>query len=204
MDLIQVNYSENSVNAKDVYDFVFEGQEKKTPFHKWISRAISRFDFEEGKDFQPFLSISSGGRRPIDYVVTIEMAKELSMVYPTPNSKKARKYFLKCEKIAKEVYATRKIGIELRKTLTDKIKESNENERMKGYAYPTYTKLAYKLCGIEYSKDKDFRDNLNKVQLKRVQIAEKMISTLLEMGKEYTEIKDTLSPIFKSTSYINE
>ena len=43
-----------------------------------------------------------------DYIITIEMAKELSMLSKTPNGKQARKYFIQCEKKLKEVASSQK------------------------------------------------------------------------------------------------
>lgn len=197
MELIKVNYSKNSVNARDVYDFVFEGKKTKTAFNVWISRVITRYGFKEGKDFQSFLIKSTGGRPKTDYAVTVEMAKELAMISPTENSRKIRKYFIKCEQIAKETYAERKALREKRMTFTDAIQESGENERMHGHGYSLYTKMTYKLAGIEYKKQNDFRDTLNADQLERVQIIEGFIQLLLKTGKEYADIKDYIAPLFK-------
>ena len=88
------------------------------------------------------------------------------------------------------------VGIETRKTLTDKIKDSGENDRMHGFAYSGYTKLVYKLCGIKYKKIDNFRDTLTIEELERVKNVESMIKPLLEIKKEYSEIKDILYPIF--------
>ena len=203
MELIKIDYSNNAISARAVYDFVFEGKEKKTPFSMWISRAVNKYDFKEGEDFQTFLLKSSGGRNPIDYAVTIDMAKELAMVAPTKNGKKARRYFIKCEKEYKKQKLSRLVSIELRKTLTEKIKESGENERMHGFAYSGYTKLAYNLCNIKYEKKDNFRDTLNKEQLDRVKTVESMIKPLLEIGKEYKEIKNVLEPIFRDIKGLN-
>lgn len=202
MDLITV--SDSSVDASDLYNFLFDGCENVTPFYKWIGRRISYYSFEDGKDFRTILSKSSGGRKATVYILSLDMAKELSMVEKTKRGKQARKYFLKCEKIAKEVYRQRGIEIEARKTLTDKVKESGENERMHGHGYSTYTKLAYKLCGIKYVKQENFRDTLSSDEKARVKTAETMISTLLEMGREYGEIKDYLSPLFEKKKIAKE
>jgi len=197
MDLITI--SDNSVMAKDLYEFLFFDVKNKTSFHHWIGRRIKEYGFEDGKDYRSFLTVRSDGkkgRQAKGYVLSIDMAKELSMVEKTARGKQARKYFIKCEKIAKEIYANRKVEIEARKTLTDKVKESGEDERMHGHAYSTYTKLAYKLCGIKYVKQDGFRDALSSDEKSRVKTSETMISTLLEMGREYGEIKDYLSPLF--------
>jgi len=43
----------------------------------------------------------AGLRAPIEYHLSIDMAKELSMVERSPQGKKARLYFIECERLAK-------------------------------------------------------------------------------------------------------
>ncbi len=208
LDLIEIVNKNDSVDARDLYEYVFKGQEKKTAFNVWFSRAVNKYDFEEGKDFQSFMIKSTGGRPSVDYAVTKHMGKELCMVAPTANGKKARAYFIKCEEIAKEAYATNKairlLGKEVRKSLTDAVQESGEQERMHGRGYSNYTNMVYELLGIkaEYKSFRkccpkgDFRTTLTPEELKRVELAESLIKPLLELDKQYSEIKDTLKPLF--------
>ena len=209
MDLIKINYANESVNARDVYDFVFDGQHKKTAFNVWITRAVTKYGFIEGKDFQSFMIKSTGGRPKKDYAVTLDMSKELCMVSPTEKGKRARQYFIKCEAIAKEAYANSKalrmIGKDARKSLTDAVQESGENERMHGRGYSNYTNMVYDICGIkddykQFKSDQNshhlYRDTLTAEQLKRVELAESLIKPMLELEKMYTEIKETLKPLF--------
>ena len=94
---------------------------------------------------------------------------------------------------------TRSVGIETRKNMTDKIKDTGENERMHGHGYSTYTKLAYKLIGIKYKKppkNERFRDSLSVEDLDRLETVEDMIKSLLKAGKEYGEIKDLIGVVF--------
>ena len=206
MDLIKINYADNTTSAREVYDFVFKGQEKKTAFNVWISRAIQKYGFIEGQDFQSFMIESTGGRPKRDYSVTVDMGKELAMVSPTPQGKIVRNYFLKCEELLIKKTATRLAGIETRKTLTDSIKESGENERMHGKGYSNYTRLVYQVTGLkedykEYKKHfpkGDYRTSLNPTQLKQIELAESLIKPMLELEKEYSEIKKTLEPLFKT------
>jgi len=85
-----------TVNAKDLYDFL----EVETRYNDWIVRRIEEYDFEDGKDFYSFLSKSTGGRPSRDYALSVDMAKELSMVERTAKGKQARQYFIQCERIA--------------------------------------------------------------------------------------------------------
>lgn len=95
---------QQGVNARDLHDFL----EVKTAFKDWIARRIEDFDFKEDSDFCSFLSESSGGRPSKEYVLTLNMAKELSMVERNEKGKQARQYFIQCEKqlkVAKQQFA---------------------------------------------------------------------------------------------------
>lgn len=87
------------VSARELYEFL----EVKRDFTDWFKYRVGQYDFEEGKDFTTILGKSTGGRPGKDFAITIEMAKELSMVENNEKGKEARKYFIKCEKQAKEL-----------------------------------------------------------------------------------------------------
>jgi len=94
----------------------------------------------------------------------------------------------------------REKGIAIRQALTKALQQSNENERMHGHAYSTYTNLIYKsIFGKdakhlreEYciSKKDELRDFFNPEELQQVQKAEMLVSGLVEYGWGYDEIKD--------------
>lgn len=88
-----------TVNARDLHSFLEVG----TAFKDWISRRIADYAFEKGKDFCSFLSESQGGRPAKDYHLTLDMAKELSMVERNEKGKQARQYFIECERQVKQV-----------------------------------------------------------------------------------------------------
>ena len=82
----------NSVNAREIHKYL----EVKTKFADWIKRAIEKYDFIENIDY----SILSNGNSK-DFVVTLDMAKELCMVSNTEKGKETRKYFIEFEKQGK-------------------------------------------------------------------------------------------------------
>ena len=65
-----------TVSARELHEFL----EVSTAFKDWVSRRIKDYDFIENLDFCSFLSESSGGRPSTEYFITLDMAKELSMV----------------------------------------------------------------------------------------------------------------------------
>ncbi len=64
----------------------------------WARRMAENPCFEENTDFCSILSESTGGRQAQDFVLTLDMAKELSMLEKNEQGRKARRYFIDCEK----------------------------------------------------------------------------------------------------------
>ena len=87
----------NSVNAREIYDYLGLA---KGQFSRWIKTAIEKYDFIQNEDF---LSIDTDVEGVKDYIVTLDMAKELCMVSNTEKGKEARKYFIEFEKQGKNL-----------------------------------------------------------------------------------------------------
>lgn len=94
----------------------------------------------------------------------------------------------------------REKGIAVRQSLTKALQQSNENERMHGHAYSTYTNCIYKVLfgknasqlreqyGIS-AKD-NLRDCFTEEELKAVQSMECLVSGLVDCGWGYDQIKE--------------
>ena len=84
-----------TVSARELHSFL----ESKQEFANWIKNRISEYDFIENQDFLITLSKTPNGGRPSqEYYITLDMAKELSMVERNEKGREARKYFIECEK----------------------------------------------------------------------------------------------------------
>ena len=84
-----------TVNARQLHSFL----RVKSRFNDWIKRRIREFEFKDGVDYIAVLKNEHDGIiEQIDYILTVPMAKELSMVERTPKGKQARKYFMECER----------------------------------------------------------------------------------------------------------
>ena len=73
----------------------------KKDFSDWIKHRIKKYDLIENTDYIVFPHLGenlSGGRPSIEYALTIDCAKELSMVEGSIKGKQARRYFIECEK----------------------------------------------------------------------------------------------------------
>lgn len=77
-------------------------------FHDWLRRRFTEYGFEEGTDYCSSLSVRTdgkGGRRRRDYLLTIDTAKELSMVERTEIGRATRRYFIQMEGAALKMAA---------------------------------------------------------------------------------------------------
>jgi anti-repressor protein len=89
-----------TVNARDLHGFLEVGK----VFAAWVQERIEQFGFIENQDF---VVISESGKNPLggrpakDYHLSLDMAKELSMVERNEKGKQARLYFIECERRAK-------------------------------------------------------------------------------------------------------
>lgn len=88
-----------TVNARELHAFL----DSKQDFSTWIKARITEYDFVEHQDFVLFHNFMEKGRPRIEYFITLDMAKELSMVERTAKGKQARQYFIDCEKRAQAV-----------------------------------------------------------------------------------------------------
>lgn len=90
------------VNARDLHIFL----ESKQRFADWIKNRIEQYGFVEGQDYllhKIMVQLPSGAKYQNDYHITLDMAKELSMVERNAKGKQARQYFIACEKALHQV-----------------------------------------------------------------------------------------------------
>ncbi|SPP31539.1 hypothetical protein ARAF_0672 [Arsenophonus endosymbiont of Aleurodicus floccissimus] len=91
-----------TVNARDLHAFLEIGKD----FSNWIKDRIRQYGFVENQDYiivenlsSPKLASAKSRQRPMkDYYISIDMAKELSMVERNEKGKQARQYFIECER----------------------------------------------------------------------------------------------------------
>lgn len=105
MELIKIHEREGEklVSARELHNFL----EVKTVFADWIQRMI-QYGFTENQDFTVFLKNEKnpkGGRSLKEFAITLDMAKEISMIQRSKKGKQARQYFIECEKKVNNQYA---------------------------------------------------------------------------------------------------
>lgn len=87
------------VDARTLHAFLEVGKR----FATWITDRIDRYGFSEGEDFFPKRGKTSNGRPATEYHITLDMAKELSMVERNDKGRQARRYFIECEKCLRQI-----------------------------------------------------------------------------------------------------
>ena len=188
-ELIKVNRENNTVSARELHEFLEIG----TRFDKWFIRMIS-YGFEENSDFRLV-----GQKRPtnnpknpittyIDYEITIDMAKEISMIQRTEKGKQARQYFIQCEKFIQDSKLTeefkyyRKTGKIARKDLTDTIKEKLQPSNQ--FVYGNYTELGYLKVFGKKTKELKQERNLKPKDNLRNHFAPEELKEVLKVEEE--------------------
>lgn len=149
---------------------------------------------------------STGGRPEKLYLLNEQQAT-LLITYlkntpPVRAFKKAlvREFFkARQELIARKT--ARSEGKPIRRAMTDAIRDSGENIRMKGHAYSAYENLVYSCSlGVNARKLRQQRggygcavDLLSSQELERVINAENQVTVLLDMGFQYDRIRELMN-----------
>ncbi len=90
-----------TVNARDLHAWLKNGDH----FAGWIKARVEKYGFVEGQDYVSFSENTEKpqvGRPSIEFHISLDMAKELSMVENNDRGREARRYFIRCEKAVKE------------------------------------------------------------------------------------------------------
>ncbi|MBF0343711.1 MAG: antA/AntB antirepressor family protein, partial [Nitrospirae bacterium] len=83
-----------TVDARELHRFL----EVRKKFSDWVKNRIIEYNFIENTDFITLSQNRESGGRTIEYNLTIDMAKELSMVERNAKGREARQYFIECER----------------------------------------------------------------------------------------------------------
>lgn len=146
LKLLKIEVNENqeqTIKGRNLYEFL----QIKTPYTIWINRAIKKYKFIENIDYTTDyknVSRADGSIMPqkeINHTLTMDMAKELSMLADNERGKEARKYFIKCQKAwnSPEMVMARAMKI-METTLNN---TSKELEEAKNFIEDAKPKLSY-------------------------------------------------------------
>lgn len=97
--------SQSLVNARELHHLLGVGRD----FSNWFKTRVEQYDFVEEQDYSPNLASGNNqglsrfipGHNRKDYSLSLDMAKELCLVENTEQGKKARRYFIEVEKLAR-------------------------------------------------------------------------------------------------------
>lgn len=193
--------NEQLVDARELH----ESLEVKTPFNKWIIRRIEKYDFEENVDYislDNLVQRETGATTRKDYILKLDMAKELAMVEPNEVGKKIRRYFIQTEKQFKMKLQQRANGKLTRLQVTDAVRDYIPESPNKKFKYKHFTDLVYKIAFDKNAKqlreekgiDKkgNVRDYLKLEELQEVERIENEIGVLIGVGFDYAGVKKIL------------
>ena len=96
-ELIKVDINENQepvISGRELH----EKLEKDTPFRIWFAR-MCEYGFSENIDYTPYIFIHpKNNQETIDYILKLDMAKEVCMIQRNEKGKQIRKYLIEVEK----------------------------------------------------------------------------------------------------------
>ena len=100
------NIETNSVNSREIYKQL----EIKQHYSDWVKQQITKLKLKEGLDFTKHIYVI-GRNKVTDYIVTIDAAKNISLISFSKKGQEIRDYFIQVEKevTAKVPNAMRKI-----------------------------------------------------------------------------------------------
>lgn len=188
-----------AVNARELHQFL----ESKQQFANWIQNRIDKYGFVENQDFCSFNKVikrETGATTIIEYALSVDMAKELSMVENNEKGRLARKYFIECEKIAREVaMASYQIEDPIKRA-ERWIEEQKEKKALEAKNKEMQPKAQYFDELVERSLLTGFRDTAKELGLKQSEF----IKILIDKGYIYRTPKGELRPKAKYTNDLFE
>lgn len=166
------------VNARELHKWLGVGRD----FSNWIKDRIEKYDFTEDLDY--FIAIAKFGDglksnktgKIIDaktgkvvakeYILSVDMAKELAMVENSDIGKKVRKYFIRVENDFKKVMKIATLDPKIINQLANKFSETRSETKdyrrdftdcIKNFVavknYGTYTDMLYNFLFLEKAKE---------------------------------------------------
>jgi anti-repressor protein len=156
LPIYQNERQEHLVNSRDLYNFVGSKQQ----FTDWIKNRLDKWGFIENQDyivFHNFMKNPEGGRPTIEYILTLDTAKEIAMVENNEKGRQARRYFIEVEKRYKNDYSNLSPQLQMFKQIFDSVvvQEQRVNQ--------LETKINVMQSNLLQEHKDDWRTYINKV-----------------------------------------
>ncbi len=175
--------------------------------HNKVLRDIRELDCSDEfrlSNFGQSFYVNLQGRKQPMYYMTRDGFTLVVMGYTGEKAMKFKEgYIRQFNEMEKALFGKireRDKGIAVRQALTNALKESQENERMHGHAYSTYTDMIYRALFQKTAKQlreekgispkENLRDFFTEEELKAVQSKERLTSGLIDCGWGYQQIKE--------------
>lgn len=199
-----------AVNARYLYEWL----QVKKDFSNWMKSQITRCDLVENEDFEVFAQKGvnpQGGRPSTDYALSLNAAKEISMMSQTRRGKEARRYFIECERIAMQSNTSSMLPKNYKQALAQLLAQVEQNEQLQLENKKKSDRISRQhiVIGIQNdvikkneSKIKELQDdNETKQNIINMQMGE--LDSLTPKGRVYDQVMQTPNADYlKTTSSI--
>lgn len=211
-ELIKVNYEDGKglVSGRELHEFL----EVNSVFTTWFKR-MCEYGFDENTDFIEVWSDSKNGNAveylgnpqkmsasgyEVNYIITTNMAKELSMIQRTDKGKQARKYFISCEEKLKEVSNKKVIPTDYLSAL----KALVEVEEQKALMQPKVEYYENVLCPNTYIKMLTVTQIAKDLGMSAQSLNKKLneLGVIYKQGKTWMLYKDHQDKVPEYADYI--
>lgn len=205
----------NTVSARELHDFLTVGRD----FSTWVQERIAEYGFIEGVDFVRFFpdkgEKSKRGRPQKEYALTLDVAKELSMVERNDEGRRARRYFIDCERrlsiVAPEQHAAALAHRQAQREVTKdyhrlmcralQLARINAGKETKAHHYSNELNMLNRLVlGLDakhwselHGGCREVRQHMNSYQLEQIAYLERSNATLIDAGMPFAERKAHLA-----------
>lgn len=183
---VSVRKGVQSVSARDLYEKLGINER----FSKWWERMVS-YGFNESSDYlgctkKCTLNRYGAEQNIQDYLISLDMAKEICMIQRSEIGKKFRQYFIEAEKryreqMTSEYKQIRSDSKTARNMFTDTLKSHGMKER---FEFINITKAMKKPLGITAKKS-----DMTAAELAKTTAAEYLARAMLFNEQGYNEVK---------------
>lgn len=190
----------------------------KSKFADWIKNRIDKYEFIDNVDFITVSKILENGGKSIEYSISVEMAKQLTMVERSKIGTIARKYFIYIEKAFKGRYdwnldrdetlikckALKRALIKYSKPIIERIPDYFHNNKFIA-EFCLLNEVIIGMTAKEYRRRKGYsdsypiRNSFTEKELENVHVLEQYDADLIEVQNEfnYEKRKEYLSKKFE-------
>lgn len=182
------------ISAKELHQFL----QIRTSFRVWFGRMIE-YGFEENEDYKKVYinnDTVGGNQTVVDYMMKIDMAKEISMIQRSKRGKAVRKYFISVE----QKFKVAQIAIKNLLEITNN-NYQNLSDKSKSYTYSTKEKLLVteKLDNVTSNLTTNFRDTAKIIGVRE----NLLVNWLLLNNYCYRDQKGNIKPYAKSMEFFS-